>query len=105
MYLAMNRFTVPAENAAEFEAMWLNRESHLQDMEGFEAFHMLRGPETDGVILFASHTVWRDQEAFMAWTRSQAFRDAHKNAGGSRKLYDGHPQFEGFTSIQEIGNG
>lgn len=105
MYLAMNRFTVPTENAEEFEAMWLNRESHLQDMEGFEAFHMLRGPEKDGMILFASHTVWRDQDAFMAWTRSQAFRDAHKNAGGSRKLHDGHPQFEGFTSIQEIGNG
>ncbi|MGR3434502.1 MAG: antibiotic biosynthesis monooxygenase family protein [Shimia sp.] len=103
MYLAMNRFTVPAENAAAFEDLWLNRESHLHEMDGFEAFHMLRGPaREDGTILFASHTVWRDEAAFLAWTRSQAFRDAHKGAGGTRTLYDGHPRFEGFTAIQSI---
>jgi len=34
MYLAMNRFTVPLENAAEFEELWLGRESHLHEMGG-----------------------------------------------------------------------
>lgn len=104
MYLAMNRFTVPAEDAAAFEAMWLNRDSHLKTMEGFVAFHMLKGPTAeDGTTLYASHTVWRDQDAFRAWTRSQQFRDAHKGAGGQqKKLFVGSPTFEGFESIQEI---
>ncbi|MEL6532240.1 MAG: antibiotic biosynthesis monooxygenase [Pseudomonadota bacterium] len=103
MFIAMNRFKVPAENAEEFEAVWLGRESQLQTLEGFEGFHMLKGPESDGLILYASHTVWSSQETFTAWTRSQQFRDAHKNAGTTRKLFEGHPQFEGFTAIQEIG--
>lgn len=105
MYLAMNRFTVPAENAGEFEQMWLSRESHLQEMEGFVEFHMLRGPQQADTILYASHTVWRDEASFQAWTKSRQFRDAHAGAGAGdrRKLFSGHPTFEGFSAFQHIG--
>ncbi|WP_300434491.1 antibiotic biosynthesis monooxygenase [uncultured Mameliella sp.] len=102
MYLAMNRFTVPLENAAEFEDLWLSRESHLRDMAGFVAFDVLRGPEEDGKILYASHTVWESEPHFRAWTRSEQFRAAHTRAGQTRKLHEGAPRFEGFTSIQSI---
>ncbi|HBS49806.1 MAG TPA: antibiotic biosynthesis monooxygenase [Rhodobacteraceae bacterium] len=102
MYLAMNRFTVPLENAAEFEELWLSRESRLNEMEGFVSFHMLKGPEESGRILYASHTMWRTEEDFRAWTEGEAFRAAHVRAGGSRKLHEGAPRFEGFTAIQEI---
>lgn len=102
MYIAMNRFTVPVANAAEFETVWLSRDSKLKELPGFVAFHLLRGPEEDGRVLYASHTVWADEEAFKAWTRSQQFRDAHAGAGERRKLYEGGPRFEGFTSIQEV---
>lgn len=102
MFIAMNRFRVPKENAEAFEEMWLGRDSHLQGLEGFEGFHMLRGPEQNGVILYASHTVWSSYDTFVAWTRSQQFRDAHKNAGQSKGLHEGHPQFEGFQAIQHI---
>ena len=81
MYIAMNRFTVTAQNAAEFEALWLGRDSYLKDAEGFVEFQMLKGPETDGVTLYASHTVWADEASFRGWTRSDAFRAAHANAG------------------------
>ena len=104
MYLAMNRFTVPLENAAEFEALWLGRDSHLKDMAGFVEFHMLKGPEEDGKRLYASHTIWENEDMFVAWTRSQQFRDAHAKAGTSRKLYDGTPRFEGFRTIQHLKN-
>lgn len=102
MYLAMNRFSVRSENAEAFEALWLGRDSHLKEMVGFVEFHMLRGPEQGGFILFASHTVWETEEAFRDWTRSDAFRAAHKNAGSSSKLHEGTPTFEGFTAIQQI---
>ena len=42
------------------------------------------------------------EEHFLNWTRSQQFRDAHANAGQTRKLHDGHPVFEGFSAIQTI---
>lgn len=102
MYLAMNRFSVPLENAADFEELWLSRESHLQDMEGFVSFHVLKGPEAEGCVLYASHTVWQSEGHFRAWTTSEAFRAAHARAGQTRKLHNGAPRFEGFTAIQSI---
>lgn len=103
MYLAMHRFTVRSENAEACEALWLGRDSHLKELDGFVAFHMLNGPEdADGTILYASHTVWASEEAFRAWTRSDAVRAAHKNAGASATLHEGAPRFEGFRAIQTI---
>ena len=103
MYIAMNRFTVSTENAEAFEAVWLGRDSHLKEMDGFVEFHMLKGPEEEGKILYASHTVWENEEKFRDWTRSEQFRQAHAGAGETRKLHDGHPRFEGFSAIQHIG--
>ncbi|KIN71208.1 antibiotic biosynthesis monooxygenase family protein [Sulfitobacter guttiformis] len=102
MYLAMNRFTVTRQNAAAFEALWLGRDSHLKEMEGFVEFHMLKGPEIGGKIIYASHTVWASEEAFRSWTKSEAFRSAHKGAKDTTKLYEGAPTFEGFNAIQQI---
>lgn len=103
MFIAMNRFTVPLENAAAFEALWLGRDSRLYELPGFVQFHMLRGPEENGCVLYASHTVWESEDDFAAWTRSQQFRDAHARAGETKKLYEGGPRFEGFTAIQTLG--
>ena len=102
MYIAMNRFEVTPQNAEAFEALWLGRDSHLKVTEGFVEFHMLRGTEKDGVILYASHTVWQTEDAFRRWTRSDAFRAAHKDAGTTAKLHEGVPSFEGFNTIQHI---
>lgn len=102
MYLAMNRFTVRTENAEAFETLWLNRDSHLMEMDGFVEFHMLKGPEVDGMIVYASHTVWESEDAFRGWTTSTAFRNSHKDAKQTAKLYEGTPVFESFTAIQRI---
>lgn len=68
-------------------------------MEGFESFNLLRGATQDDHTLYASHTIWASREAFEAWTKSQQFRDAHKDAGKNKPLYLGHPDFEGFQSV------
>lgn len=102
MYIAMNRFSVLPGQEAAFEAVWLSRESHLDGAPGFIAFHLLRGPKRDDHTLYSSHTLWRSYEDFEAWTKSAAFRAAHKDAGGNRPLYAGHPNFEGFEVIQEV---
>ncbi|MHC5654891.1 antibiotic biosynthesis monooxygenase family protein [Stappia sp.] len=99
MYIAMNRFRVQPGQEDAFEEVWRNRERKLAEMDGFVEFHLLRGPAGDDHTLFASHTVWRDEDAFRAWTQSQAFRDAHKNAGDNKPLYLGPPSFEGFQVV------
>ncbi|TVQ32944.1 MAG: antibiotic biosynthesis monooxygenase [Geminicoccaceae bacterium] len=100
MFIAMNRFRVRRGQEAAFEQLWRNRESHLHEMAGFVAFHLLRGPVDATHTLFASHTIWASRAAFEAWTRSAAFRAAHQGAGSSRDLYDGPPQFEGFDVVE-----
>ncbi|MFP3921426.1 MAG: antibiotic biosynthesis monooxygenase family protein [Dichotomicrobium sp.] len=103
MYIAMNRFKVVKGREAEFEEMWLNRESYLDEVPGFVEFHFLRGPERDDHRLYSSHTVWASYAAFEDWTRSEAFRKAHANAGTRNAgMLLGGPEFEGFEVVNEI---
>jgi len=102
MYIAMNRFKVKPGLEQDFEDIWKNRDSHLKTVAGFVEFHMLKGPRHDDHTLYSSHTVWKSQDDFTAWTRSDAFRASHKNAGQNGALYEGHPQFEGFEVIQTL---
>ena len=102
MFIAMNRFSVMLGQEKDFEAVWLGRDSHLNDVAGFVAFHLLRGPTEEDHTLYSSHTIWRSRDDFEAWTRSEAFHAAHKDAGGNKPLYLGHPKFEGFDVIQEV---
>jgi len=102
MFIAMNRFRVMPDAEAEFEELWLSRDSKLNTVPGFVEFRLLRGPKKEDHTLYASHTIWASREAFEDWTRSEAFRMAHRNAGGTRPLYLGHPEFEGFEPIQTL---
>ena len=102
MFIAMNRFKVKTGSEDEFEAVWKNRDSKLSEMDGFRAFQLLRGATNadEGYTLFASHTVWENEGDFTSWTKSQNFRDAHKNTGSGPVTYMGHPQFEGFNVVE-----
>jgi len=99
MFLAMNRFKVVKGAEADFEAVWRNRDSHLDTVPGFVEFHLLKGPERDDHTLYSSHTIWTSRDDFENWTRSEAFRKAHRNAGDNKPLYLGHPEFEGFEPV------
>ena len=102
MFIAMNRFKVRKGAEEDFEQVWLSRETHLEDVPGFINFQLLKGPECDDHVLYASHSQWRSHDDFEAWTRSEAFRKAHARAGEGKPLYLGHPEFEGFTTLQEV---
>jgi heme-degrading monooxygenase HmoA len=102
MYVAMNRFKVVPGSEAAFEEVWRGRKSRLDEMEGFRSFHLLRGPTTESHTLYASHTVWASEAAFRAWTTSEQFRATHRDAGQNKPLYLGHPEFEGFSSVDGV---
>jgi heme-degrading monooxygenase HmoA len=102
MFIAMNRFQVVKGQEDAFEHMWQSRESYLHELKGFVEFHLLKGPEAEDHTLYSSHTVWSSRETFEGWTKSEAFRKAHQNAGQHRDLYLGGPNFEGFDVIQTV---
>ena len=102
MFIATNRFQVVPHEAAAFEEVWLSRDSHLVGVPGFEAFHLLRGPAAEDHVLYSFQTIWRSREDFEAWTRSEAFRAAHRGAGSHQPLYLAPARFEGFDVIQTV---
>lgn len=99
MFIAMNRFRIVRGREQDFIDVWKQRETYLDDVPGFREFHLLQGPAGDDHTLFVSHSVWESREAFDAWTKSEAFRKAHAQAGAAREIYLGPPQFEGFDIV------
>jgi heme-degrading monooxygenase HmoA len=107
MYIAMNRFQIAKGHEGDFETLWRERDSHLEGVPGFETFHLLKNPdpkttsEGQEYTLYASHTVWKSEADFRAWTESESFKKAHAQARAPAGTYLGHPHFEGFEAILE----
>ena len=99
MYIAMNRFRIAPGKEQEFIDIWKNRETHLGSVPGFKEFNLLQGPSNEECTMFTSHSVWASAEDFVNWTKSEAFRMAHANAGTSKGVYLGPPQFEGYEVV------
>ena len=99
MYIAMNRFRIVLGRESEFENIWKNRDTHLEGVSGFINFNLVKGDTDEECTLYASHSTWNSQDDFINWTKSEAFRAAHKNAGQNSHLYLGHPNFEGFEVV------
>ncbi|MBI2765825.1 MAG: antibiotic biosynthesis monooxygenase [Chloroflexi bacterium] len=97
MFIAMNQFQVNPDRAAEFEAVWRTRESHLQGFAGFRGFALLRGDDPGDYI---SHSTWASREAFLAWTQSDAFRQAH-GGGMPEGIILGHPRARFYDAVIE----
>ncbi|MFD1912842.1 antibiotic biosynthesis monooxygenase family protein [Halodurantibacterium flavum] len=102
MYLTMNRFRVKAGQEETFEAIWKNRDSHLPEVPGFVSFHLMKGAEKGDHVLYASHTLWNSRADFENWTKSEAFRAAHRGAGSHADIYMGPPELEVFESVQSV---
>ena len=99
MYIAMNRFSVNEGRETGFEEMWLKRERFLDEVEGFLDFKLLRGETDDGATPYISHSTWTSKDAFVAWTKGEAFQKAHRDARSPEGTLAGHPQFGGFDVI------
>ena len=99
MYIAMNRFKIKTGKELEFEQIWKNRETHLDKVRGFIKFNLIKGITNEEYTLYVSHSTWNSENNFLSWTKSQSFREAHKNVGTHRDVYIGHPIFEGFEII------
>ena len=95
----MNRFKIVKGRETEFEKIWKNRDSHLESVEGFKEFNLVKGNSEDSFTLYASHSIWESENAFLNWTRSEEFRLANKGAGKHSDIYIGHPVFEGFKVV------
>lgn len=99
MFIAMNQFRVKPDKCAEFEQAWRDRKSFLGEVPGFVEFHLLKGPVEGDSASYASHTVWKDEAAFQAWTTSEAFHKAHSQGGKTVAFLLGPPRFVGWNAV------
>ena len=99
MFIAMNRFKIVPGKEVEFEKVWRERDTHLDGVNGFKEFRLVKGEKNNEFSLYASHSIWNSKEDFINWTKSEAFKLAHKNAGQHKDLYLGSPNFEGFEVV------
>ena len=99
MFVAMNRFKIVKGKEKDFENVWKNRDTYLADVPGFKNFNLVKGEEKSDFTLYASHSIWDSKNDFLNWTKSDAFKLAHKNAGQHKDLYIGAPDFEGFEKV------
>lgn len=98
-YIAMNNFQIAAEQARLFEERWQRRRTFLEGTPGFESFQLLRGETHDGTIHYASHSTWASKEAFMAWTESESFVQAHRGEPLPKGMVLGAPHLECFEVV------
>ncbi|MCB1215117.1 MAG: antibiotic biosynthesis monooxygenase [Deltaproteobacteria bacterium] len=99
MFIAMNRFKIALGKEADFIHIWKSRDTYLDEVPGFQDFHLLQGPSGESHTLFVSHSRWDSKEAFENWTQSEAFKKAHAGARAAGDIYLGPPQFEGFEVV------
>ena len=54
----MNRFKIILGRETEFEKIWKERDTHLDDVPGFKKFNLIKGKKKDNYRLYASHSEW-----------------------------------------------
>ena len=53
MFVAMNRFKIVKGKETEFENVWKNRDSFLENVPGFKNFNLIKGEAKEDYTLYA----------------------------------------------------
>lgn len=99
----INAIAVPPERAEEMAARFAARVGEVEQMDGFEAFQLLR--PSDGRDTWLVYTRWRDEAAFEAWVSSPAFTRGHAQPQGPGGPVARHSELWGFELVQSAGAG
>ncbi|OCG25041.1 antibiotic biosynthesis monooxygenase [Gilliamella sp. wkB108] len=102
MYIVMNRFKIKHGSEDAFIEIWRNRETHLNEMKGFNRFYFLKGKTEEEYTLFSSFAEWETKADFEAWVNSEQFHSTHRNTGSrpnNKDIYFEPAQLEFFEVI------
>jgi heme-degrading monooxygenase HmoA len=75
MVIVMNRIPVAEGREQDFEQTFVGRDRAVDKTPGFIDMQVLRPTEGRTYVVL---TRWQSQEAFKAWTSSEAFIAAHR---------------------------
>ena len=93
----INAITVLEGKESELEDRFGQRNQSVEQMEGFEGFHLLR--PVKGETRYFVVTRWRSEEDFQRWVKSDAFRKGHA-ATGSEESVASHATLLSFEVVE-----
>ncbi|MGC8500569.1 MAG: antibiotic biosynthesis monooxygenase family protein [Leptospirillia bacterium] len=85
MFVVANRIRVASDHEKAFEERFKNRKGMIDGSPGFIRNLILRPVDSE---YYSVMTFWESKEAFEAWTRSDSFREAHKERP-PREMFSG----------------
>lgn len=100
-FVVMNNIPVSDEGRPVFEDRFKKRAGSVENMEGFQAFRILRPTKGNTYVVF---TQWRNEQDFEDWKNSKDFEKAHENSGPKHEqkpsFIDGKPYITKYQMIQ-----
>lgn len=101
MYIVMNRIPVNKEYQDDFEERFRQRQGLVDQSPGFIRNLVLR-PTDDTSDYHVVMTLWQDRQAFLDWTESKAFREAHAQSRETpREMFAGSNVLETFEVVSD----
>jgi heme-degrading monooxygenase HmoA len=104
MFVAINYITCNENYRGRFEALMTSRAGAIDSMDGFKRMHVLRPKDLQKSYLIVSE--WESEEAFQAWTKSDAFAQGHRRAFAdiedARKRGEEAPMSSQFCTYEVI---
>ncbi|CAE7927690.1 ubiB [Symbiodinium sp. KB8] len=103
VFIVMNRFAVKDGCEPEFEKRWAQRESKLQEAEGFKFFQLLRRDQVpDDDVNYISMSAWTDRDAFDKWWGSKSFANMAQVQGSLLESEIVRYFYEGLVPAQDF---
>ena len=107
MIVVMTKFPLNPEYVEAFKERVLEKfgEKGLTDQPGFVKMNILEPKNIPGMPMpgnntFIIETVWETMEDFINYTRSEAFREAHKD-NPPKEMFQGRLSVEVYEIIKE----
>jgi len=106
MFIAMNRFLINNDFSNQFVDVWKNRESYLNQVDGFMKLRLLKEQkDQENGRTFISYSEWRTEADFLKWMEGEFSQKAHKKSSLPKEAYLGRPEFKGYQVALEEGCG
>ena len=101
MYMVMNRIPVNKDYWGDFEQRFIKRQKLVDQSPGFIRNLVLR-PDDESSDYHIIMTLWQSRQAFIDWTESESFRQAHEQARETpREMYAGRNVLEMYEVVSD----
>lgn len=82
-HVVLNNIHVNPQYTSEFENRFLNRTTHLDETDGFQALRVLKPESSSRYVIL---TLWESITAFKSWQDSQQYKQTHSKRGTSQGI-------------------